>query len=211
MDFSKSAADILQKVHCDYDGLQVVTDDWLSTAQKGGAFCWAAGDGVVNAVGLGHNAVLLFRQIRRLTLPNSLFILRHFIRPVPTPSTDEVLKRLAAGKIQSFSAFRHQMCISRQKSFMEAVPTSTVRDAILESGVLERDQGNGISWTAEQQAALDSYALEGVSLCYPTLAELQKITRIDFEVLDIAYGVYEMAELYPTIVYKTRNVADSKN
>ncbi len=204
MDFSKSMVDVARSLHCDWEGLQIMIDDWLSTMQKEDSFCWAAGDGVVNVVGSGQKAILLFQQIRRLMLPGSLVIVRHFIRPDPTPSTEEIFAKLASGGIHSFSAFRHQMCQSMQSSFMDGIPTCKVRNAILQSEMFNGDPTNRFSWSSEQLMSLDLYAFEGVSRSYPTLAELHAITRTDFEVLDISYGNYEMAELCPTIVYQAR-------
>ena len=52
--------------------------------------------------------------------------------------------------------------------------------------------------------ALDSCQTEETSLCYPTIAGLGSLANPFFEKLDISYGSYDMAELWPTFLYGTR-------
>jgi SAM-dependent methyltransferase len=204
MDFCEPIAQNLQSIHQDWEGLEIIIDDWLSTIQTSGSFCWAAGDGVINAIGSGCNAIQLCQQIYRLLLPGSLVIFRNLLRPFPTPTTEEVFESLAAGRIRNFGTFRHQVLQSLQPSFMEGIAIRKVRDLILGRGVLNGGLGDRVSWPEEQLRILDAYACEDASFCYPTLRELRSLTRADFEELDIRYGSYEMAECSPTIVYRTR-------
>jgi hypothetical protein len=204
MDFCTTLAQRFQSMCQDWDGLHVIHDDWLTTAQKDHSFCWAAGDGVVNAVGTGRNAVTLFRQILRLLPPGSIFIQRLMIRPSTTPGKEEILQRAAPGKIHSLGALKHQVAQSLQPSFMDGVKPSEVRRAILDSELLQHNSDGRYSWSHEPLSALDYYSIESVSLCYPTLEELRKLTCAGFEELTISYGTYEMAHLCPTIVYRTR-------
>jgi hypothetical protein len=75
---------------------------------------------------------------------------------------------------------------------------------LLASGVLESGFREKHSWSDGQLTALDSWQTEETSLCYPTLAELRSLADPYFEELDISYGSYEMAELCPTFLYRTR-------
>jgi len=204
MDLCEPAARSLQLIHKDWDGLEVLVDDWLTTNCADHSFCWAAGDGVVNAVGSGRNAASLLRQVHRLLLPGSMAVLRHLLRPFPTPAADDVFAKLARGGIRNFSAFRHQVAQSLQPSFMDGISTCVARKAILESGVLDGKTQVPFGWPAEQLKRLDYWAAEGGSLCYPTLEELRALMNPDFEELDISCGAYEMAELSPTIACRTR-------
>jgi len=172
--------------------LEIIVDDWLSTSYAGASFSWAAGDGIVNAVGSGRDSIGLFRQIHRLLLPGSLLILRNLLRPVPTPSTREIFEKYAAGGIRSLNALQHQISSSLQPSFMEGILTRETYRVISENRVVP----------PEQLASLDYYNLEGACLCYPTLAELQALASADFEQLDMDYGDYEMSALTPTLVYR---------
>ncbi len=204
MDFSKPCAEIIRSAHPDWEGLRIIIDDWLSTAESDGSFCWAAGDGVVAALGSGRDAARFFQQLHRLLLPGSLAILRSFVRPFPTPSGTEILNRLKSGEIRSFSAFRIQFAHSFQRSFMDGVPTRDIYEAIVETGILDNNPEKRFSWTADQLAALDYWMIEGVRFCYPTLAELSELARPYLEEIDIGYGNYEAAALFPTIIYKNR-------
>jgi hypothetical protein len=203
MDFCAPLAQKLQLLHKDWGGLCTVIDDWLTTKQKTDSFCWAAGDGATNAVGSGRNVVRLFRQIRRLLEPGSIVILRHMVRPSPTPPIAEIVERAAGGHVRSLGALKHQVAQSLQSSFMEGIKLSEVRNAILAGGLLEHNADGHYPWSHEPLSALEYYAIEGASLCYPTLEELRNLTRSDFEELSISYGSYEMSELCPTIVYRT--------
>jgi len=204
MDFCEIAAGNLESAYGDWDGLEIVLDNWLTTTHADSSFSWAAGDGVINAIGPGRNAIHFFRQVRRLLLPGSVAILRHMLRPFPAPATSEVFAQLAARRIRSFGAFRHQISQSLQSSFMNGVATRTVYSVLLESGVLDNDPKERFGWPADQLARLDYWALEDASLSYPTLEELRNLTDRGFEELDIFYGDYEMGDLSPTIVYRTR-------
>jgi|WetSurSiteA1Bulk_404760.scaffolds.fasta_scaffold13784_2 hypothetical protein len=204
MDFCDPIAQNIQSAHPDWQDLHIIIDDWLSTAEKDGAFCWAAGDGVIATLGQGRDAVRLFRQIYRLLLPGSLVILRNFIRPDPTPASADLFAKLETGEIRSSSAFRIQLAQSLQPSFAQGVATREVYRTLLESGVLEGSFREKHAWNDGQMTALDSYQTEEVFLCYPTLAELRSLADPFFEELDISYGSYEMAELCPTLLYRTR-------
>jgi hypothetical protein len=204
MDFCEPIVRDLQSSHLDWNGLEISVEDWLLTNRRSNSFCWAAGDGVVNAVGSGRNAIQLFRQIYRLLLPESFVFLRNLLRPSPTPTTSDVFAKFKAGQIRSFSAFRHQVSQSLQTSFMDGISTRVTRDVILSSGVLNSDNNDCFRRHDGKQSELDYYATEGGALCYPTLTELRSLTDANFEELDISYGSYEMAELVPTIVYRTR-------
>jgi hypothetical protein len=204
MDFCEPLAQRLQSICRDWEGFRIIVDNWLTTVQKDHSFCWAAGDGVVNAVGTGRNAVTLFGQIRRLLSPGSIFIQRLMIRPSTPPDSLEILQEAAAGRIHSLGALKHQVAQSLQPSFMDGVKLSEVRNAILDSGILPRNSDGHYRWSHEPLSALDYYSIEGASLCYPTLEELRKLTSDDFEELTISYGDYEMGQLCPTIVYRTR-------
>jgi hypothetical protein len=126
------------------------------------------------------------------------------LRPFPTPETAEVFSRLLTGRIRSFGAFRHQISQSLQSGFTEGVSTREVYRVLLESGVLDNDPKGRFGWAADQLARLDYWAVEDASLCYPTLEELRDLTSPGFEELDIFHGGYEMGNLSPTIVYRTR-------
>jgi hypothetical protein len=204
MDFCAPLAQKLQSMHQDWDGLCTIIEDWLTTSQKDNSFCWAAGDGAVNAVGSGRNVATLFRQIHRLLLPGSIVIQRLMIRPSPTPDCGEILERAASGRIHGLGALKHQMAQSLQPSFMDGVQLCEVRNAILEGGLILHNSDGYYPWSHEPLSALDYCAIEGASLCYPTLEELRSLTQTDFEELSISYGSYEMAQLCPTIVYRTR-------
>ena len=202
MDFCEPLTQALRSSHKDWDGLEIAIDDWLSTTRLSGSFCWAAGDGVVNAVGSGRDAVRLMQQIHRLLLPGSLVILRNLLRPFPTPKTAEIFAKLRAGRIHSFSAFRHQLLQSLQPSFMDGSPTRAAYDVILKSGLLNDGLKERLCWPEEPD--LDYYAVAGAALCYPTLSELRALTNAGFEELSISHGDYEMYELSPTIICRTR-------
>lgn len=205
MDFSEPSAERILSAHRDWDDLHIIIDDWLSTREPDGSFCWAAGDGVVAASGSGRDAMRLFRQIQSLLVPGSIVLLRHFLRPDPTPSVLEVFSNLEAGRIRSFSAFRICLAQALQRSFMEGIPTREVCRVLDESGILE---GNGIErfgWDPPSLTALDSWRVEGVALCYPTLEELRDLAGPCLDEVEIHYSSYEMAELFPTIIYRTRN------
>ena len=204
MDFSEPFAQIIQSAHHDWEDLHIIIDDWLSSKEEDGSFCWAAGDCIIAASGSGREAVRLFQQIRRLLIPGSLVILRNFIRPHPTPTGAEIFARLEAGGFGSFSAFRIQLLQSLQRSFMEGVPTREACQLLARRGVLDKSHMERFSWSPAQLKALDSWEVEGVTLCYPTLDELRELARPYFEELEIGYGDYEMAELCPTMVYRTR-------
>jgi hypothetical protein len=204
MDFCEPAARSLQSTCKDWDGLEVLVDDWLTTNRADHSFCWAAGDGAVNAVGSGRNAVRLLRQIHRLLLPGSMVIIRNMLRPFPAPAFEDVIANAAMGKIRNFSAFRHQVAQSLQPSFLDGVSTCVARKTILESGVLDGNSKAAGAWPAEQLKRLDYWAVEGGSLCYPTLGELRNLMGLDFEEMDISRGDYEMAELSPTVICRTR-------
>ena len=209
MDFCEAVAWDFASTYKEWEGLEIILDNWLTTAHADNSFSWAAGDGVINAVGPGRNANHLFRQLRRLLLPGSIAILRHMLRSSPTPALSEVFAKLAMGGIHSFGAFRHQISHSVQSSFMDGVATRAVYRVLLESGVLDNDPKGRFGWPADQLARLEYWAIEGASLCYPTIEELRDLTETYFEELEISHGDYEMAGLSPTIVYRTR--PDSKN
>jgi len=194
MDFCEPLARSLQSRHQEWEGLRIIIDDWLSTSLAGASFCWAAGDGVVNAVGAGRETIRLFRQIHRLLLPGSIVILRNFFRSDPTPSAAEVLAKFAVGRIRSLNAFQHQLSSSLQPSFMEGVFTRETYKLMQEHHAIP----------AEQLGAFDYYNTENAALCYPTMAELRELTHGDFEELEMSCGNYEMSELTPTIVYRSR-------
>jgi len=97
-----------------------------------------------------------------------------------------------------------QLAQSLQRSFMDGVPTREVCRLLARSGVLDPSHMERFSWNRTHLTALDSWEVEGVTLCYPTLEELRDLARPCFEELEISFGNYEMAELCPSIVYRTR-------
>jgi hypothetical protein len=204
MDFSEPSAGRILSAHRDWDDLDILIDDWLSTGEPDGSFCWAAGDGVVAASGSGREARRLFRQIQRLLIPGSIVILRHFVRPDPTPCASEIFARLEAGKIYSFSALRIRLAQALQGSFKDGIYTRDVCRVLDENGMLDEHCIERFGWDRSNVTALDSWKVEGVSLCYPTLEELRDLAHPFFQELEVHYGTYEMAELCPTIVYRTR-------
>jgi hypothetical protein len=204
MDFSESFAQTIQSAYRDWVDLHLIVDDWLSTKEPDSSFSWAVGDGNVAATGSKLEAVRFFQQIRRMLVPGSLAILRNFIRPDPTPTSAEVFARLESGGFRSFSAFRIQLLQSLQRSFEEGAPTRDAYQLLARQGVLDRSQMERFSWSLAQLRVFDSWEVEGVTLCYPTLDELRELAYPYFEELEISCGDYEMAELCPTIVYRTR-------
>jgi len=210
MDFCMPLAQRLQSNHQDWDGVHIIVDDWLTTTQRDNSFCWAAGDGVINAVGSGRNAVQLLRQISRLLEPGSVVILRHMVRPTPTPGVGEILERVAAGRIRTLGGLKHRVAQALQGSFMDGIMMCRVRSAILDSSLFRHNPDGHFPWSQEPLSALDYYVIEGASLCYPTLEELQSLTDADFEELSIIYGNYEMSDLCPTISYRLRGRTEEK-
>ena len=210
MDFCMPLAQKLQSAYQDWDGVCIIVDDWLAATQRDNSFCWAAGDGVINAVGSGRNVVQLLRQIRRVLEPGSMVILRHMVRPTQTPGVAEILERAAAGRIRTLGGLKHRVAQALQGCFMDGVMTCGIRSAILDSSLFRHDPDRRFPWSQESLSSLDYYVVEGASLCYPTLEELRCLTDADLEELSITYGNYEMSDLCPTIVYRLRGRTEEK-
>ena len=157
------------------------------------------GDGSLNALPDLSDYPDVLAEVVRLMRPGGTLCLRCFIRPDVRESLYAVAAAVAAGRVGSFHAlkWRVAMAISEGPAFSVAV--ADIHDAF-EATFPDRERlASSTGWPVEVIGTIDAYKGTQTRYTFPTMAALKAISAPFFEVQEVLYGRYELAERCPTV------------
>jgi SAM-dependent methyltransferase len=158
-----------------------------------------AGDGSLNT--LAYTAYQdLFREVARVLAPESVFILRCFVRPDTRGDVDDITRDVAKQAFPNSAPFRLRLCMT----LCEADGTLVLGTLLERFNGLFPDRAKLASladWPIDEVDRFDMDRDSKIQLTFPTLSELAAHAEPLFAIREVRHGSYDLAELCPTITF----------
>lgn len=170
----------------------------------------AAGDGSLNVLPGLNDYKEVLKELHRVMLPNSIAVIRCFLRPDIAESLEEVRDGVLSGRVGSFHAFKWRLAMSLVDGLGASVAVSDIHtafEALFPSRALLAEI---TGWPEEQIDTIDAYRGLATRYSFPTLQEMRTHCAPYFAVRDINYSTYELAERCPTLTLVRQNIGESK-
>lgn len=180
--------------------------DWAALPLQSASLMAVVGDGSFNALhSLNHYADVL-AELYRVMAPEALAVVRCFIRPANVEALDDVVAAVQQGRVGSFHAlkWRVAMCLANVPGASVAV--SDIHAAFEVCFPSRAELASQTGWSPLQIDTIDAYRDSPTRYNFPTLQELQDRCWPCFDVAEVAYATYELAERCPTLTLQRRDV-----
>jgi SAM-dependent methyltransferase len=176
--------------------------DWRALPLADAAFDLVLGDGCTSMLGNLEEAARAHDEVRRVLRPGGLYALRCFCRLEPTPSVESLLADLLAGRHGNLDLFRWLLAMAVQGDGPAGVELAAAfrawRARVPDNAALCARMG----WTADALANMGAWKDAGIRFCFPSRAELARLTAPGFERLAWELPEYEPAMCFPRLLLR---------
>ena len=183
----------------------VIRARWQEMPLQARCFDVAAGDGSLNALQSTEFYDQVLGEIARVLRPSGRLILRCFVRVDPNETVEQVAAAAMAGEISSFHAlkWRLAMAIPVDRDFQ--LPVRRIHSAFCELFPDRTQLARAANWSEATIGTIDVHASADISFTFPDLATMLRHASRWFELVDVKYGSYELAERCPTLCLALRS------
>lgn len=178
----------------------VTRSRWQSLPVTAASFDAAVGDGCLNALPDLSEFAAVLRELHRVLKPAARAAVRCFVRPDMPEQLSEIVADVNAGRIRGFHALKWRVAMSLANVSGSAVTVSAIHRAFDTAFPSRAELSAKTGWQESAIDTIDAYKDAPTRYTFPTFAELERECRPYFEVVDVGYGSYELADRCPTIV-----------
>jgi SAM-dependent methyltransferase len=164
------------------------------------------GDGSLTVIETLDEYGDVFSEVLRILRPGGSLVLRCFVSPKTNELCQNIVAHAMSGQIGSFHAlkWRFAMAMSAEHNF-----SVRLGDVFAEFNRLFPDRDAlalQAGWPRESIETINAFDGLEAAITFPALDLLRELCAPYFDLSDIRYGTYELAERCPTICFKPRNV-----
>lgn len=175
---------------------------WQSMPVENGSIRLVAGDGSLNALTSLQEYPDVFAETARVLQPTGALVLRCFVRPERAETLDAVAAAALAGRIGNMHALKWRIAMALDVDHSFSVAVVDIRSAF-ERLFPDRKRLAGITgWPLQVIDTIDAYRGVATRYSFPTLAAIRAAAAPLFEVGEVRYGRYELAERCPTVLFR---------
>jgi hypothetical protein len=194
----------------DAPGRRAVCADWFVALPGAGPFDVVIGDGTFNQFGTLADGAALAQLIHQALAPGGIFVMRLFVEPEERESPADVFRDLSRGMIGSFHVFKFRLAMALQAGPGAGVRPAAVWQAWAESNIDEAELHTRTGWPIDVIRTIHLYRDSSAVYCFPTLRQAEQVCAGRFDVESISIPDYEMAERFPTLVLRRRDLAHQR-
>lgn len=167
-------------------------------------FSVITGDGAFNVLALTEQTRLLVGELARLLCPKGRLVIRSFVRPEQSESTDAVCADALAGRISGFHAFKWRLAMSLVDPDHSTVAVDEIWNAFERCIPTRSILAKRTAWSRSEIDTIDAYRGNHARYTFPTLPALRSVLTEMLDIESVRFGTYELAERCPTIALSRR-------
>jgi SAM-dependent methyltransferase len=183
----------------------VVRARWQEMPLEAGCLDAAVGDGCLNVLHSTQIYDQVLGEVARALKPSGRLILRCFVRADPSETVEQVLAATMAGEISTFHAMKWRLAMAIPVDHDFQLPLRRVYAVFSELFPDRTRLAEATNWSQGTIGTIDVYASTDISFNFPSLATMLRHASRWFELVDVKYGTYEMAERCPTVCLAVRS------
>lgn len=184
---------------------RAVQADWRSLPVADAAYDVAVGDGSLNCVRYPDGIRAAAAAVQRALGRHGLLALRVYVRPDNCESPEELVRDVAAGRVETFNQFRFRLLMAMQRTVEEGVAVKDVhrfwQDLASRTDFVKTKPG----WSGEDLQAIEPYRESPAVHTFPTLAEWRAVLSDRFEQIAVRPASYVLGDRCPIIVWRSRS------
>jgi hypothetical protein len=173
--------------------------NWLDTLEEDGTFDVVIGDGCFISMSYPSGYKKLSEATVKSLSSEGLFIMRFFIQKDIKESSEEVVKSLLKGEINTFHTFKWRFAMSLQESSLEGVELNKIYNEWKKLGISPELLMEKFNWSKESINTINLYKDKHNSFTFATLDEILDILKENYVIDKVKYLNYEFAERCPII------------
>jgi SAM-dependent methyltransferase len=170
----------------------------------------AVGDGSLNALESTKIYDEVLGEVARVLKSTGRLILRCFVRPDPSETLESVRAATMAGQISSFHAFKWRLAMAIPVDDDFRLPLKRIHAAFSELFPDRSRLARATDWSEGTIGTIDVYASTDICFTFPDLATMVRHASQWFELVDVKYGTYELAERCPTVCLAFRSSPEGR-
>jgi SAM-dependent methyltransferase len=180
---------------------RVIQGDWLSMPFASRTFDAIIGDGSLTLLSYPTQYERLFGQLKRVVKPGGKILIRLFVSPEQSETSEHVCHEALSGRIRSFHAFKWRLSMAIAAASPEHNVSVAETHATFDRLLPDRHRLAEVTgWNLEDIATIDLYRGSSARYSYPTLAQVRQILPQGIKEIGLAQGSYELAERCPTLI-----------
>lgn len=183
----------------------VVRARWQDMPLQGRCLNVAVGDGCLNVLPSTKDYEQVLGEIARALKPSGRLILRCFVRTDPNETVEQVHAATMAGEISTFHAMKWRLAMAIPVDHDFQLQLRRVYAAFSELFPDRTRLADATNWSQGAIGTIDVYKTNDISFNFPDLATMVRHASQWFELVDVRYGTYEMADRCPTLCFALRN------
>lgn len=178
---------------------QVCEADWRALPLDAGTLCAAVGDGSFNVLSGLEQYPAIFMELHRVLVEQGSIVIRCFIRPDKAEAVTDVVDAVFGGQVGIFHVLKWRLAMALTEGPSASVAVADIHE-VFEANFPSRSQlSKATGWPKEQIDTIDAYKGSPTQYTFPTLSALREQCQPWFDVIDVAYGTYELADRCPTL------------
>lgn len=178
---------------------QVHEADWRALPLEVGVLHAAVGDGSLNVLPELKQYPAVLQELHRVLAAKGRLVIRAFIRPDLAEEVADVVDAAFGGQVGSFHALKWRLAMALTQEPGASVAVEDIY-AVFEANFPSRfDLSAATGWLKEQIDTIDAYRGSPTRYTFPTLAAFREQCQPWFDVIEVAYGTYELADRCPTL------------
>lgn len=202
------SADMIARVWQPHPNIfsQVREADWRALPLDEGTLHAAVGDGSLNVLpDLEHYPAVL-RELHRVLAAQGSIVIRCFIRPDKAEALPDVVRAVLSGEVGSFHAMKWRLAMALTQELGASVAVGDIHNVFEASFPSRSELSEVTGWPREQIDTIDAYKGSPTQYTFPTLSALREQCAPWFDVVEVAYGTYELADRCPTLTLMRKAV-----
>lgn len=178
---------------------QVHEADWRALPLDDGTLHAAVGDASLNVLPMLKMYPEVLKEVHRVLAANGRMVVRCFIRPDKAEAVNEIVDAVMAGQVGSFHALKWRLAMALADESSASVSVTAIHQVFEDKFPSRPTLSKCTGWPQKQIDTIDAYRGSLTRYTFPTLFQVREHCEPWFDVVDVAYGNYELADRCPTM------------
>ena len=178
--------------------------NWLDLPFADNSYHIVLGDGCINCLPYPAGYRALFASLHRVMHRDGVFLMRLFVRPNKSESSESVFADLLSAKIPSFHIFKWRLAMALQNSTSEGIVVHRIYQAWADRNIKVSELVNQFGWSENGINAINGYREKETRFTFPTVDEIQAMFSETFDEMFVREPAYPLGERCPIFALTPR-------